>query len=294
MGSAPASHASCPEDAVAQQLRAFSAAPGDLLRQVSIFRKCGFVIIRDLVGGHQCDGLLEFCKTHMQEFCTENNFRRVGHWSCNSWLWWQCDALLDVMSSAVIHELMTSILGDKWARWHFVKLAGDFVTSACDYNQLVHSDGCGKLDLEYWWSHREQQYKVWGDTWPASIAVSVACHDILPDNAPMAIARSWDHHKSFSVVHGSDISRMHIDDDDMLRVTLPRGWLVVRDIRLAHCGTANRLSHTRFLPGFLCSSQCQMTYDMYRPKQTLDAAQWQSFGVCRQSLSKRTRYMCAY
>ena len=263
------------DDTYIAQERHFGADAGDLLRQIALFKKLGFVIVRPTDSIMPlCDDINAFCEARNSCWRQNSfNFRRDGHWSMSSGAWWSCGGMRKFLEHPVFTNLCSSLMKDYHNRWHICKIAGDEVTPDCTVDQEVHSDNAGLGKLQY--RRTQAGWATYGFNSCPALAISLAVHDIEPDMAPLLISSKEDHCASVGA-YGPSVG---LASAPLNRLALRKGTIVFRDIRLAHCGSRNDTSTTRYLPGALvCSTKMMFmgydTGDHYRPSRTLPSALW--------------------
>ena len=225
-------------------LRAVSADPMDTLRQVCLFRKLGFVIIRNALSPNLCDSLLRYSQVN---FPVDARTRSTN---CSP-RWWDCDAYGDFLRHPCFKPLLDSLSGRE--EWHFCKAGADVAGAYVD-DQEVHQDRCGQLGLKF------SESGVYD---PASstpcLEIRASLHHIPLDMAPTQIS-CWD-----DVVAWATSASNHNEFPQCLRYrfAVPAGCCLVRDVRLLHGGTKNEHGQPRHTTGFVVTSG-EMMRNPYR------------------------------
>jgi len=289
MGVAPSSAiVASKDDAHHAELRASSFNLGDMSAATEFFTQNGFVIFQNVLDTSVCQHLDE--KFRAVDWVSVNDFNRRdedgGRFSMagsESWYWPGTWAMLE---QPYVYEFIQGAFQDPYRRIHITKIAGDGVRGNVLTNQEIHSDGCGLMRLKY-------NPKI-VDKSPACIAVSYAVHDIGIDQAPMRIT-TWDQQDIYAEKFGSTPPSEDASEFlPMLRVAVPLGWCIIRDVRVWHSGTANRTDQTRILPGYAVCSQTMMRIGhpySYRPARTLPSSLWDDAQRRKSIVSKNLDYV---
>ena len=259
----------CCQTRHAKDLLAFSADPNDRERQLALFSKLGFCILRSVLDEDSCNAIHDF------------SLDRFGHWceygtrfssACN--VWWQCSRFVDKAAcNGDVHELTRLLTADKWGRYYCTKVGADVACSGVP-DQTVHSDPAGLMELKYYWSDVKQSYKVWDPSWePPCLMWSFALDDIHPDQAPIQIMPK-ESHFDWCTRHGYQPV-----PSCPIRLALPKGWAVCRDVRILHGGTANTHGVDRHMAGIVFCSVGMMaagygTDSVYRMNSRISAAEF--------------------
>jgi hypothetical protein len=255
-----------------------SASDQDRGRALHLFEQHGFFLMREALESRICDGLYEFCASNMDKWCASDfNNRRPGHWSMYHEAWWESDAMWSALEQAPLISTTSALIGDEWNRWHLTKLAGDCVSPLSKEDQEMHSDSCGLLNLRYsrdWEmassSNSMPGYTVSGFEACPALGISLCCHDITPEMAPLGIVSKQVHTAVASLVGNNPEAVSSF----IMKCACPKGWAIFRDIRVWHCGTANFTDSIRYLPGFVACSNAMVnvgygTDDRYIPLRCL-------------------------
>ena len=217
--------------------------------------------------------------------------------------WWQCSGMLQFVQTDDILNLVECLMPDRWQRYHVLKLGGDCVEARCEEPQELHYDGCFPMDLQYWFNHDTGIWEMYGHDYCPALGISVAPHVIHVDQGPLRIT-SWDRHAQWAENNGCTPPSL-MDERrgavDTFRVAMPAGWVVLRDLRLYHAGSANSLNTDRFLPGVVIGSVGLMAAGQqdddfyqpsYRPTRSLPPTVWEALQSTR--LASHLDYMYCY
>jgi hypothetical protein len=254
------------------------------------------VMVRNCLDAYTCAELLRWCENHALEYASRySNFRRVGHYSMSADSWWYRDSpVWNVLSNALFANLMGMAVGDWNGRWHLTKFAGDYVDASCSEDQRTHSDTCRPLDLEYWWDYAANKWRVWGWRHCPAAALSFVVQDIYPDGGPLQISSKGGHTAAAGLVGNDPERATRLGLLPLDRVACPWGWVIIRDIRVWHGGTANTLDATRYMPCVLATSNHMMTVahgteDRYMPHRCVAPDVWSS--AQQLPVAKRLNYL---
>ncbi len=271
------------EQTVCRHLMSHSVAPHEISKAASLYQVNGWFLVRCVVTTSTCDALHNHC------IANEDVFRAVDYnsrspcgrkFSLSSGIFWDCDAWWQLLENQCLLAMVEFCVGDGWNRWHLTKCGGDTVLGHMPADQELHSDPAGGLQVWY-----RERYGLQNHRRPAAVHVSLAVHDIHPDQGPMRIS-DW-----------GGTSRWRRGCEPHVRsLPCPKGWVVVRDIRVVHSGTANNTSVDRWLPGYLACSNLMMCegYEdgsAYRPARTLPAWLWEAAHRRDSPIRHRLDYM---
>ena len=211
----------------------------------------GAVILEDAISEHDCDA---FYDGVLERFTNEDlpTFLRSGGAEgsrCN----WVADAALQrlylpILQHGVLRNLLVKLVG--WHRW--IKLTGDVVFPHCQADQALHSDWPSCMPLH---SPPESEEKSCKHTWvPPCIVVSLVVETQRLAKAPLRLL-NW---KAMRALGGRrPPESLCPAARDAVCVGVPKGALIIRDIRVWHGGTRMQegcAALPRVLPGLQCVS----------------------------------------
>ena len=214
--------------------------------------------------------------------------------SADSW-WYRDSPIWNVLANERFANLMDMAVGDYWSgRWHLAKFSGDYVDAACSDDQVVHSDNCHPLDLEYYWDWHANKWRVKGWRECPAAALSFIVQDIYPDGGPLQISCKDSHNAAARFVGNDPARATRLGILRLDRIACPRGWAIIRDIRVWHSGAKNTLDATRYMPCVLSTSNKMATASwgtdgQYKPHRCVARDVWS----CAQQLpvAKRLKYL---
>ena len=98
---------------------------------------------------------------------------------------------------------------------------------------------------EWQWTHSDwDEYDTSSMKWGFALSISVACSDIPVNHGPIAVF-PWSNRRYRKTPYPQ-----YDRYNQQFCVTMLEGEILIRDVRAAHCGTANMYSMPRALPGF--------------------------------------------
>jgi len=207
----------------------------DAKSAVDVFDRHGFAIFKTDLAMASLDALHQQCLDTDQHFWST---RGPGRFSINAVGNAELSGFKELIASCNLNTFLTHIICYGLRQppcdgaWSPGVRGGDVVQPHTLWNQEMHSDA-------WYYKLNHMQYGFY-------IAVSVACCDILADNAPIR-AIPWsicNHYRDFPV----DLSLEAPTGSTSL--LLHKGEVIIRDVRACHAGSANFTDETRMLPGF--------------------------------------------
>ena len=211
----------------------------------------GAVVLEDAIPEAVCDDFYSDVLARLSMGHLHTALRSGG--VAGSRLNWRGDASLQhlylpILQHALLRDLLIKLVG--WHRW--IKLTGDVVFPHCDEDQELHSDWGSCMPL-----HSPPQWEAWSckHAWtPPTIVVSLVLETQTLVKAPLRLL-NWSSMASLRSRWPPTSLCQSVRDS--VCVGVPKGALIVRDVRVWHGGTRMQpgcAGLPRILPNVQCVS----------------------------------------
>ncbi len=277
-----------------------STQEGALDLAAAKFWENGFVMLLGVHGSEDMDALHRACHSAApQHMAVPRMYRGLGRYSMHSAVASQQPEYVDLVKDDIHIQLLANLHGDRWGRFSVTKFGGDFnfripTASYWTGTQPLHTDfnACKPFTPEEGDPNDPPCMHVWQ---PPTIASSVACHDISELDGPFRTMTwnqmaAWGCFTNRSIPTLEDELRFQTHCPELVahKLVMPRGSVLVRDVRVFHAGSWNKFPlRTRFLPGFLSCGFGYVHTAGYRPAREVPSElfyQWERKSNCDHSL----------